>query len=70
MQAKDIEASISYIRQELQYTDEQLAMALEKGLSALTVGADTYVQELQTSLGGMLDTEVRHFWLPGICTTW
>ncbi len=60
MQADDIKASISYMRQELQYTDEQLAMALEKGLSALVVGAATYVQELQNTLGGMLQAEVLH----------
>lgn len=58
MQADSIQASISYMREELHYTVPQMATALEKGLPALTVGAKTYVQELQTSLGGISPPEV------------
>ena len=66
MQADDVQASISYMREELQYTVAQTAMALEKGLPALTVGAHRYVQELQTSLDGISPAEV----LPsGCCRT-
>ena len=64
MQADEIKASISYMRQELLYRDKQIATALEKGLPALIVGAKAYMQELQRTLGGMLQTQVLHSWLP------
>ncbi len=62
MQAHSIEASIRYMEQELLYTPEQTATALETGLPMLIQGgARTFVQDLQSSLGSLSYNLVHTF---------